>query len=539
MGKHCGADMQKEVRTSILSLSGRARRDKTREWAESLGISEGTIYRWCKDRHGKRRQRSDKGTSRTPVNDDALSRMQALTVRYGMTAEEVIQHAQAHGWIEQDAISTSTYNRHLKRCGISRRNLKKPGRMDGKEAKTRLKVQPHRRFESPYSNDIHQIDVTEMPRYYIEDDRSIGYESPLTKSKNKAGNRRARIHLFALIDDHSRSIFARFYTSKNVLNWIDFCIRAWEQKADHTSFPFCGRPEILYSDNDSMSQSDLWKGFMEDMEVEFQSHTVGNPAAKGKIERALGVLSGRTETIFRAYLDQGIDISLTEANEILHDVLYQQNYRSHSTTGQPPLERWQIGMMGRHARLMPDREVAQRYFYDSREVLLRGDLTLQIFGKHFQAPKEQPFLSYIGEKITVHYHRSDPGAYPLTLIIDDEPYPIDPAEAVPDMARKFKSLPKTEAEQQIEAAYETDLDGFEAGRIYKQEYARRMFPAQSEEWDEEKITGPRKMLTPISVKLRLRSAGIPYQDTDIDTAFRGRSEIHEDEYTALLTRLQA
>lgn len=533
-----GTETRDEVRRSVAGLSRHELTQKVYEWALTLKLHPSTVYRWVGAAGLLRRsRRADKGARRAGVSAEAYDRMLAMTVRYDMAAEDVIEHAEAYEWIAPGAVSVAAYNRWLAQDRLSRRNLTPPGRMDGKLIKTRLKIVPHRRFEAAHSNELHQMDLTELPRYFVQADGSIGFESPLTLGANKKGNSRPRLQLFVLVDDHSRGSYARLYYGKNALNWTDFCMKAWDAKPDAATFPFCGRPSTLFSDNDSAPKSGMFKQFLTDMDVEFLAHEVGNSMAKGKVERLIQTLKRKMISILRVYIDQGREVTLALGNEILHDLLYKINYRKHASTGEQPMLRWQSGLAG-PARMMPSPEVRERYFYDSTQCLLRGDLTVQFGGSLWQLPRKEPFISVVGEKVQVYFHRGQAQLERLIVMVDDREYPVEARTVVPDVAGEFKSLPRGRTEQMLHSAFDQDLSEVQAGGIYRGKYAQHMFPAQQEAFDEMKISGPKRVLPKLDLKMRLRDDGVMYRPEDIDALYE-QGEVFETDYETIAARFRA
>ena len=533
-----GPETRNEVRQSCAMLTGQERTAKVHEWAHTLGVHPSTVYRWVEGDRLRRSRRADKGRRRVDVPEEDLRKMTALSVRYGMQAEDVVEHAEANEWISPGALSPATYNRILRERKVNLSRLTAPGRMDGKQVKTRLKVTPHRRWEAPCSNYLHQIDTTELPRYFVESDGSIGFESPLTFGRNKRGNARPRLNLFVIEDDFSRAAFSRFYYGKNVLNWIDFCIRAWDAKEDSASFPFCGRPVKLYSDNDSAPKAGMFTQFITDMDVDFDAHTVGNPRAKGKVERLIGVFKAKLTALLRVYIDQGRQVTLTEANDILHDLLYKHNYKAHSVTKEQPFIRWSAGLAG-PARMMPSPEVRERYFYDSAIALVRGDLTIQFGGAIWQLPRREPFISVTGEKVPLYFHRGEQDLARILVLVDDREYPIETRMAAPDVAGDFKALPKGRTERYLEEIYDEDLADFQAGRVYADRYRQVIFPAQQEAFDESRISGGAgRVLSKVQLKLRLVEDGVRFSPEAVDAIY-AEGEVLDADYERIVTRLRA
>jgi len=534
-----GPETQEEVRRVCAGLSGADWTAEVHAFALSLKVHPATVYRWLGSDLLRRSRRADCGRRRVPLSERELKRLIALTVRYAMTAEDVIDHAEANGWVEPGTISVATYNRFLRARHVSLDRLTTPGRMDKRLLRTRLKTMPHRRWQAAYANDLHQIDVTELPRYFVEADGSIGYESPLTFGRNKKGNRRPRLNLFALVDDFSRASFGRLYYGKNALNWIDFCMRSWDEKEDKNTFPFCGRPLTLYSDNDSAPGGGMFDRFVKDMDVSFQSHEVGAPQAKGKVERYIRSVKEKLIAILRIHIDQGRKIALEEGNAILQDLLYKLNYRNHSETREQPMLRWSSNLNG-PVRMLPSPEIRERYFYDSAECYIHGDLTIRFGGSVWQLPRKEPFIAIVGEKAQVYFHRGQKELSEVVVMVDDREHHITMRAAAPDQAGEFKSLPKGKTEQLLDEVYEEDLKDFQAGKVYKRKYAKLMFPAASEAFDETTIStaGPRKLLSKVALKLRLKDDGIQFTREEVDALYSEFGEVADADYERVVARLR-
>lgn len=532
-----GNETKEEVRRSVAGLQGQERTARIHEWAMTLTVDVTTVYRWLERGRTSRLPRADRGSRK--FSQELIQRLAALTVRYDFTAEEVVEQAELNGWIEAGSLSPATYNRWLTGMGISRGNLLIPGKPDKNQLKNRLKRVPHRRFEAAASNDLHQVDVTELPRYYVQPDGSIGFESALTLGKNKRGNSQPRLQLFGLVDDHSRVSYARFYYGKNTLNWIDFCMLAWDQKPDHNRFPFCGRPRRMYSDNDSAPKSGMFTQFIKDLDVEFNAHLVGNPKAKGKIERRLGDLAARMTRLLRVCLDKGITVTLAEANELLHDQLYKINFREHSTTGEKPMLRWLNGMSDA-ARMLPSPELRERYFYDSARAVVNSDLTIRFGGQAWQLPRKEPFvtLASSGARIDIYWHRGQKDLQRILVVVDNREYAIEERAAVADPAGDIRSLPKGRTEELLQQIYEDELADFTLQKANRDRYAHLMMPAAQEAFDDERVSGPKRLLSPIQLKLRLAADGVPFEGDVVDRLYAERGEVLESEYEEIAAQLR-
>ena len=70
MGK-LSEDAKQEIRLAMAGLSGSEARHKARELSGSLGVSEGTIYRYSAKYRGVK-ARANRGEKKLPVDEDVL-----------------------------------------------------------------------------------------------------------------------------------------------------------------------------------------------------------------------------------------------------------------------------------------------------------------------------------------------------------------------------------------------------------------------------------------------------------------------------------
>ena len=518
-----GKEVIEQVRQSLSGLSDTARARKIAEWSDKLGVCKSTIYRW--DTHNNTSPQAQ--PNRRKISPETYKKMTSLTVRYGWTSREVVDAAEAHGWIDPGQIHHSTYARYLNQDRISRRALTDPGKFKG-EARNRMKKLPHRRWEAPHPNALHQVDATELKQYFIPpEDADIGFEED--KGPNREGNSYPRIHLFVLVDDFSRVCYAELFRSKEAEVWVRFLWRAWSSKADS---PFRGRPDTLYSDNDGATRARIFKNFMADMDVQFQTHTPGNPAAKGKVESGgIKYLKNAITRQLRFYLDQGHKMTLDEANNLLSRIVAGKNARAHTETNEIPAVRWQGNLLGLVRGMPEDEQVLSMYMYLPAEVLLRNDLTIQIDSVRYQLPRREPFLSHHGTKITVRIDQKKERRTHLIVQIGNEWHTIEAVQALPDEGSTFKTLPKTRGEHLIEQAYEADLSDVDPGRIHTPTDTKHIsMPVPVEPFEHTAPPVPVKVLTRLDAKLRLRKLGIAFSVQGIEQMFGDQDTITEEEY---------
>lgn len=393
--------------------------------AAELGVHQSTIYRCVKDSvKRKRKKRRDAGESRAMEYDDLMD-MAALVAKHGYDAElaiDTFNANRAQAGLDIVDVHPETFRRHLRQLGVSNRH-------------NAQNLRHHRRWEAERPCQLWQIDSTVAESWYIDHDDTVAYESPVHRNKTKAGNGKPRIWLIAIVDDHTRVTWARFYTSNDALAWRSALIAAMRGPSNKTQWPAYGVPETIYTDQDSAMKSRVMTQFFEVFGIE---RKLANPStehetnaqAKGKVERAIRMIVKGFEVTLRAKRV----MKLSELNTLLRQFLINYNNRVHSTTKVAPFERW---LTAKEIRVLPDEEIVRRLSRREETRKVRSDLSIALEGKSYQLPRRAPFIDLIHEKVTVRYFETD-----LTTIwveVDGEDHEIQAVEVTPDAAGEFKS----------------------------------------------------------------------------------------------------
>lgn len=518
-----------QIRAECRPLKGAERTERVHDWARVLGVHPSTIYRALGGTG--RQRRADRGARRCGVSPEAWEKMMALSVAKEMSAPEVVEYAEMNGLIASGQVSPATFNRMLASERVSKSQLQRH-------------IKPFTRFEESFSNERHYIDITGFPDYFVEPDGSIGYESSLSVSKNRAGNGKPRLYLFMLVDGYSRCQHANLYMGKSTLNWVDFCLRAWGPKDDPHTAPFQGRPLYLYSDMESIFRTAMMERFLEAMDVEYHHHVPGVSRAKGKVERVIGVVQNWIRHAFGLMAGKGQKLSLTEANAFVADLTYKTNGRVHSQTRVEPVQRWRSGFADGHSiRVLPDASITDRFFYSSAHRQIGGDLAIQLGGMKWQLPRKEPFINFSGFTVPVFYHTGDTSIQSLYVVLDDVEYEVQREAAVPIKAGEYRAVAKTEQEQLLERLEEVDLSDLTAAG-FKERYAQPDFlPAQVEELDEGTLALPRRTINKYRLISELQAEGIlsvppaPQDKAYIDSLYAGDAYVFEDQLDEIIEHL--
>lgn len=268
MGK-LSEDAKQEIRLSMAGLSGSEARYKARELSESLGVSEGTIYRYsvkCR----KTKVRGNRGEKKLPVDDEVLEEMKAFTYQTDCPATDVIEIFEQNGLLD-GVVSPAWFTRWLKAHGMSRKEMKQDRR-------------PCCRFEASEPGELFQVDATLAEQFYIDDDGSVAWESTVSKNKNRSGNQKRRLVILAAMDDYSRCVYAEFTTGQTVNHWLNFLFKTFMQKKD-PRFYFHGIPRTIYMDNDTVAKSAKFTRAMSALGVRIRRH---RPTRKRTVFRMPG-----------------------------------------------------------------------------------------------------------------------------------------------------------------------------------------------------------------------------------------------------------
>jgi putative transposase len=261
------------------------------------------------------------------------------------------------------------------RISVSLPSLYRLFKRHGLDQDARL-PQDRRRFECELANDLWQSDCMHGPRVLVD--------GKLRKS-----------YLFAIIDDHSRLIpHAQFYLMENLESFRDCLLSAMEKR---------GLPRKLYVDNGSAFRSHKLRYGCARLGVALLHTTPYTPEGKGKIERFFGSLRKR----FLPLLEE--PVSLEKLNERLAAWIDSDYHgRTHSSTGQTPLERY----LAHLSLLRPAPRDLRDYFRTAVRRKVDKDRTVSLAGKIYEAP-----LGLIGKVVTLLFHEKDPAR--IEVVFDE------------------------------------------------------------------------------------------------------------------------
>lgn len=510
--------------------------------AASLGVSQGYLYRLSQGvRATGRARRADAGARRITLAPEVEDVMQALTVKGDLSADMVVWTTARHFGLPADFISLATYNQWLRGARLSRRDLARD-------------LRPARRFEAAAANDLHHFDTTVAESVYINDDGTVGYEPTAKRNKNKPGNRKPRQVLYAITDDYSRVIFARFYLSDNALNLIDFLRRAWSQKEDKR-FPFFGLPLAVYCDLGPSNVSGLVTEALAKLGVQrldtLPSNATRHGSRKhGKIERAFG---GGLLLEFMKFTKFYKFAAMDEQNEALWEWLIHTNNRTHSMTREKRFARW-LTSVGT-PRNAPSDALWWSLTHRRRECTVDRYLCIKINGHIFQLPQRAPYSGWALAKVEVYWHPDRLAK--IHVVHDYHEEEIDALPPVIDRAGDYKGIAATPQQQRLEELDRVDLRAINVPALWNSNLP--YLPKKAEPFEEariatktitteEGVTRPSfaamRWLSRFEVARDVRAAGYLLESGQTDMALvdwimDGREQITDDDLSNALTMHRA
>ena len=342
-------------------------------FSQKSSISRSTIRAWLRryEASGRKleslfpKQREDAGVARSidPETELALVNLRREMPRASLSV--VLQIAAQRKLLPPGfAASQQSIYRLFRRHGLHRQQ---PAPQD------------RRRFEAELPNDLWQADCMHGPRV-------------------NSGGQQRKTFLFACIDDHSRLITgARFYLRENLDCFQDCLLRALETR---------GLPRKLYVDNAPSFRSQRLAFACASLGIALLFATPHAPQGKGKIERHF--LTVRTQLL--PLVDD--HDSIEQLNARLADWIegsYHQ--RVHSTTGEPPLQRYL-----RHLELLrPAPADLRDHFRTVARRKVDRDRSISLHGKLYEAP-----VGLIGNSVILRYHDADPTR--IEVFFEDRSY---------------------------------------------------------------------------------------------------------------------
>jgi hypothetical protein len=395
-----------EIMDEIGERIGSERRAVVQRWAGILGKTEQGIYRAIGQmgRTGQKRQtRADKGRVRIGVTDEQMEIVAGIMYeswsekgRIDMPAWKAIKIAEDSGAIPAGVLTECTFNRWMRDNGMSKRAALAPT--------------PHVEMRSEGVNHIHQYDTSQCRQWYVKAidngklkidnytgaNCEIGFQRWDYKNKPLKG---LPIKRHLIVDHYSGAYFVMYFPAEDCATSLEFLFSAWQMKGAGSlfaalgmsaspdqieragriaaGFPFHGAPSVLITDNGSIVKSAHGREVMARLGIEYKTHVVGNPRAKGSVESMMW----RWEQAFETELRRKPARDLVELNlRAFEFAAWHQQTRAHSRHGQTRFGMFveSAAKSGRRLRELPEdrqllRALASRAT-ESRQIDYKGQI---------------------------------------------------------------------------------------------------------------------------------------------------------------------
>ena len=261
---------------------------------------------------------------------------------------------------EAKMVSVNTLGRHLRRCGKTRRGLKKQGNSKG-----------YRHFERPHAGSLWMFDYTDG--IYLEDPQQPG--------------KRRKTLISVGVDDHSRlCVDVRAYWRGN-----------WPSLEDTSRHAFAtwGLCQQIFVDNAKVYHADEYKRILTELKVGLIHRTPRRPEGGGKIEALIGTLQ---EELFPELKNAAIT-SIDELNAVLAEWAFGYNRRVHTETGMAPLDRWNANL--EHVRPIDPVRLAEAFWWVKTPRVTKMGI-VAVHGCEYEVD-----LALVGQTITARFNPFD------------------------------------------------------------------------------------------------------------------------------------
>ena len=163
--------------------------------------------------------------------------------------------------------------------------------------------------------------------------------------------------LFSVVDDRSGVAYQEYHCvyGEDAESALRFLFSAMAPKAA-PSFPFQGRPKMIYLDNGPVAKRRVFQNVMQALGIEWQTHipagkdgTRTTARSKGKVERPFRTVKEAHETLYHFHKPE----TETQANEWLMRYLVRTyNVQPHRSEPHSRIEGWQSNLTDEGIREM-------------------------------------------------------------------------------------------------------------------------------------------------------------------------------------------
>ena len=425
-------------RLSELPPRDSRRRVIVRAIAESLNLSESSIYRALRTTFSNRSHRSDKGKPRILSQNEMEKYCEivaALRIRTTNKKGRQMSTSQAIRILEETGVQVGKEFLRLPKGVLNKTTVNRYLRAWKLDAASCARESPSSSFQAEYSNDCWQFDLSPSDLKHVDSPPWI---------EQKRG--KPTLMIFSIVDDRSGTAYQEYRCvyGEDVEAALRFLFNAMSPKASD-GLGIQGIPKMIYADNGPISKSRIFRQVLNYLGVQLKTHLpkgkCGNRTgarSKGKVERPFRTVKQMHETLYHFHKPS----SEEEANLWLVNYLKQYNQMAHRSEPHSRLDDWLKNQPPSGIQGMCSWEKYCSFAREPEERKVAVDGSVSISGVRYSVD-----LELIGEWVRVWWGLLDQEIF---IELDKKQYgPFYPSTG-PIPLHRYRSLKKTKYEETAE-----------------------------------------------------------------------------------------
>ncbi len=397
-----------ELASELGEASSRERRAEIiREYMNRYKAGRTTVYRWARKGGRESGREGCGGRKAKPLPEKQLREIAKMihataTKKYSPTlpTRRAIRVGIQSGFWQEGELTEHMVNRYLRENCPRRSPQLEP---------------PHIPRSTDHVNQFGQFDVSVCAQFYLKADAAVGTQDPsIYWTKNKRGNG-PPILRGVYTEVTTGAFYVEYFTgTESVEKLVPILHNALMPKWDEEKYPLKGMPDILLTDKGSGLDNGYCKNLFDNLGIEFRTHAVGNPRAKGTVETTMyNIIERHIESLLRFEPATSIE----DLNRKIRPIVVELN-------GHSEHKHWRYGMSRsmafaswvrpEHLRLPPaDLEYFQSLAYREEDRVIDGKLSVRFQGRAYSFLGDEEnytdpaILALKGQKVTVMYSPFD------------------------------------------------------------------------------------------------------------------------------------